>query len=191
MTLRYLYALMGLLLLLAATATAGSFKAEIDVETYVDANNTNQSFADSDLLWAASVGAEPTKQAYLSFINVLGAQGIFKPEQIASATLTLDAAKVDKPGKITAYFLHGATFDTVNWYDKTDYNAEVSSSPMDVENVGSYTLDVTSIIKKAVETCTEGCPYTIVLVAEDDATVGFASSKASGNKPTLVYVTDE
>ena len=51
---RYLYALMGLLLLLAATATAGSFKAEMDVETYVDANNTNQSFADSDLLWAAS-----------------------------------------------------------------------------------------------------------------------------------------
>ncbi len=43
--------LWGCSLLLAATATAGSFKAEIDVETYVDANNTNQSFADSDLLW--------------------------------------------------------------------------------------------------------------------------------------------
>jgi hypothetical protein len=189
--LRYLYALMGLLLLLAATATAGSFKAEIDVETYVDANNANQSFADSDLLWAASQDNESTKQVYLSVINMFGTQGIFNPEQIASATLTLDAAKVDKPGKITAYFLHGATFDTVNWYDKTDYNAEVSSSPMDVENVGSYTLDVTSIIKKAVETCTEGCPYTIVLVAEDEATVGFASSGASGNKPTLEYVTEE
>ncbi len=181
---RYLYALMGLLLLLAATATAGSFKAEMDVETYVDANNANQTFADSDLLWAASEGKEPTKLVYLSVINMFGTQGIFNPDQIASATLALDASKVDKPGKITAYFLHGATFDTMTWYDKTDYNAEVFSSPVDIEKVGSYSLDVTSIIKKAVETCTEGCPYTIVLVAEDDATVGFASSKASGNKPT-------
>ncbi|MCK9565432.1 MAG: DNRLRE domain-containing protein [Methanothrix sp.] len=188
---RYLYALMGLLLLLAATATAGSFNAEMDVETYVDADNANQSFADSDLLWAASVDAEPTKQVYLSVINMFGTQGLFKPEQIASATLTLDAAQVDKPGKIKAYFLHGAALDTMTWYDKLDYDAEVSSSPMDVEKVGSYTLDVTSIVKKAVETCTEDCPYSIVLVAEDDATVGFASHGASGNKPTLVYVTEE
>jgi hypothetical protein len=191
MNLRYLYAFMGMLLLLAATATAGGFRAEMDVETYVDANNTNQSFADSDLLWAATQDKEPTKLVYLSIINMFGTQGIFNPEQITSATLTLDAVQVDKPGKITAYFLHGATFDTMTWSDKTDYNAEVSSSPMDVEKVGSYTLDVTSIIKKAVETCTEGCPYTIVLVAEDDATVGFASSKASGNEPTLEYVTEE
>ncbi len=188
---RYLYALMGMLLLLAATAAAGSFKAEMDVETYVDANNANQSFEDSDLLWAASQDNEPTKLVYLSVINMFGTQGVFNPDQIASATLTLDAAQVDKPGKITAYFLHEATFDTMTWSDKTDYNTEVSSSPVDVEKVGSYTMNVTSIIKKAVETCTEGCPYTIVLVAEDDATVGFVSSKASGNKPTLEYVTEE
>jgi hypothetical protein len=51
---------------------------------------------------------------------------------------------------------------------------------------------VTSIIKKAVETCTEGCPYTIVLVAEGDASVEFTSSEASKeNKPTLEYVTEE
>jgi hypothetical protein len=191
MNLRYLYALMGIFLLLAATAAAGSFTAEMDVDTYVDADKANQSFSDSDLLWAASVGAQPTKEVYLSFINVLGAQGIFKPEQIASATLTLDAAKVDKPGKVKAYFLHGAAFDTVNWYDKADYDAEVYSSPVNIDETGSYTLDVTSIIKKAVETCTEDCPYSIVLVAEDDASVGFASSKASGNGPVLKYETEE
>lgn len=188
--LRYLYALMGLLLLLAATATAGSFKAEMDVETYVDADNANQSFEDSDLLWAASQGKEPTKVVYLSFINVLGAQGIFKPEQIASATLTLDAAKVDKPGKVKAHFLHGATLETMTWYDKLDYDAEVFSSPVDVNEAGSYTLDVTSIIKKAVETCTE-CGYSIVIVADDDASVAFTSSKASGNGPVLEYETEE
>ena len=188
---RYLYALMGIFLLLAATAAAGSFTAEMDVETYVDANSANQTFADSELLWAASQGSEAIKQVYLSVINMFGTQGIFNPDQIASATLAIDAAKVEKPGKITAYFLHGATLEGTSWYDKLDYDAEVFSPAVDIGEAGSYTIDVTSVIKKAVETCTEGCPYTIVLVAEDDATVGFTSSKASGNKPTLVYVTDE
>ena len=51
---------------------------------------------------------------------------------------------------------------------------------------------MTSIIQKAVETCTEGCPYSIILVAEDDASVGFTSSEASDeNKPILEYVTEE
>ena len=77
---RYLYALMGIFLLLAATAAAGSFKAEMDVDTYVDADNANQSFADSDLLWAASHEWKLNKQVYLSFINLFGTQGIFKPD---------------------------------------------------------------------------------------------------------------
>jgi hypothetical protein len=192
MNLRYLYALMGMLLLLAATATAGSFKAEIDVETYVDADNTNQSFADSDLLWAASQDGNSTKQVYLSVINMFGTQGIFKPEQIASATLTLDVAQVDKPGKITAYYLHGETLDTTTWDDKMDYSADVSSSSVNVDKEGSYTWDITPIVKKAVETCTEGCGYSVVLVAEDNSSVAFASSEASKeNMPTLEYVTEE
>ena len=45
MNLRYLCTIMGIFLLLAATAAAGSFKAEMDVDSYVDANNANQSFA--------------------------------------------------------------------------------------------------------------------------------------------------
>ena len=189
---RYLYAFMGMLLLLAATATAGSFKAEMDVETYVDANNANQSFADSDLLWAASQDGNSTKQVYLSVINMFGSQGIFKPEQIASATLTLDAAQVDKPGKITAYYLHGETLDTTTWDDKMDYSADVSSSSVNVDKEGSYTWDITPIVKKAVETCTEGCGYSVVLVAEDNSSVAFASSEASKeNMPTLEYVTKE
>lgn len=192
MNLRYLYAFMGMLLLLAATATAGSFKAEMDVETYVDANNSSQSFADGDLLWAASQDGNSTKQVYLSVINMFGTQGIFKPEQIASATLTLDAAQVDKPGKITAYYLHGETLDTTTWDDKMDYSADVSSSSVNVDKEGSYTWDITPIVKKAVETCTEGCGYSVVLVAEDNSSVAFASSEASKeNMPTLEYVTEE
>jgi hypothetical protein len=190
MTLRYLYALMGIFLLLAATALAGSFTAEMDVETYVDANNTNQSFADSDLLEAASQGNQPEKLVYLSVINTFGSQGIFKPEQIVSATLTLDAAQVDNPGKVKAYYKHGETFDTTTWYDKADYDSKVSSPSLSIEKEGSYTLDVTSLIKKAVETCTEGCGYSIVIVAEDDASVAFASGRASGNGPVLKFETE-
>jgi hypothetical protein len=190
MTLRYLYALAGIFLLLAATALAGSFTAEMDVETYVDANNANQSFADSDLLWAASAGSEAEKLVYLSVINMFGSQGIFKPEQITAATLTLDAAKVDKPGKVMAYYKHGETLDTTTWYDKADYDSEVSSPSLDIEKEGSYTLDVTSLVKKAVETCTEGCGYSIVIVAEDDASVGFASGRASGKGPVIEYETE-
>ena len=68
---RYLYALMGIFLLLAATAAAGSFKAEMDVDTYVDANNANQSFADSDLLWAASQDGKPDKAGLLELYQSL------------------------------------------------------------------------------------------------------------------------
>jgi hypothetical protein len=177
---------MGIFLLLAATGAAGSFNAEMDVKTYVDADNANQSFSNSDLLWAASVSGQPSKEVYLSIINLFGSQGIFKPEKISSATLTLDVAQVDKPGKIKAYFLHGATLDTTTWLDKDDYDEEVSSEPADVEDTGSITIDVTPIIQKAVEVCAEGCPYSIVLVAEDDAAVAFDSSS-----PELEYTTQD
>jgi hypothetical protein len=189
--LRYLHSLISIFLLLAATAAAGSFTAEMDVDTYVDAANASQSFSDSDLLWAASAGGEPAREVYLSFINILGSQGIFNPEQIESATLTLKAAQVDKPGKVTAYFLHGATLSTASWSSKEEYDAGSSSAPVEIKEAGSYSIDVTDIIKKAVETCTEGCPYSIVLVAEDDASVAFSSSRTEGDEPKLVYATTE
>ena len=47
---RYLHSLISIFLLLSATAAAGSFTAEMDVDTYVDAENAEQAFSDSDLL---------------------------------------------------------------------------------------------------------------------------------------------
>ncbi len=184
---RCLYAIIGLFLLLAATASAGSFKANMDVDTYVDANNSNESFSESDTLWAASEDGQPAKEVYLSFVNLFGSQNIFKPEQIQSATLTLDVSKVETAGEIKAYFVHGATLGTATWNDKPEYNSNVSAS-VEVEKEGSYTIDVTPLIQKAVEVCTEGCPYSIVLVAQDGASVGFTSAKASAEKkPVLEY----
>ncbi|HNX39144.1 MAG TPA: DNRLRE domain-containing protein [Methanothrix sp.] len=188
---KYLYALVGMLVLLAGSAAAGSFTAKMDVDTYVDEESANQTYADSELLWAASVDGTPSKIAYLSIINLFGSQSIFQPEQITSATLTLDAAEVEEAGKVTAYFLHGETLDTTTWYDRKEYDETVSSPAVEIEEAGSYTWDVTDIVKKAIETCTEGCPYSIVLVAEDGASVAFASSESSGSTPVLEYVTNE
>jgi len=188
LTLRSSYALIGLLLLLAASAEAGSFKANTDVETYVDANYIDQSFSDNETLWASSEDGKSVQEVYLSFVNLFGSQGIFKPEQIQSATLALDAVQVKEPGEIRAYLVHGATFDTATWNDKPQYNGDVSAS-VEISKEGSFTIDVTPLIKKAVEICTEGCPYSIALVAEDGASVGFASSRASsGSRPVLEYV---
>ena len=189
---RYLYALMSISLLLAANAAAGSFTANMDVDTYVNANDVNQSYGGSSLLWVTSDNGTPVNETYLSFVNLFGSQSIFNSGQIKSAKLTLDAANVEKTGKVTAYFYHGATFDNVNWNDKSEYDGNVTAVPTDIEKEGSYVLDVTPIIRKAVETCTEGCPYTIVLVAEGNTSVGFTSSEASGgNKPALEYVTGD
>jgi len=184
---RCLYAVVGLFLLLAATASAGSFKADLDVDTYVDANNNTTSFSENDTLWAASEDGKSIKEVYLSFQNLFGSQGVFKPEQIQSATLTLDASQVETAGEIKAYFVHGATLGTATWNDKPEYDSNVSAS-IDVEREGSYTIDVTPLIQKAVEVCAEGCPYSIVLVAQDGASVGFTSARASAEKkPVLEY----
>lgn len=190
--LKYLYAMAGMILLLAGCAAAGSFTAEMDVDTYVNQSDANQTYADSPVLWAASEDGAATKMVYLSVINLFGSQSIFKPDQITSATLTLDAVEVESAGKVTAYFLHGATLETATWYDRADYDSSVSSSAVEVEDTGSYTWDVTDIVKKAIETCTDGCPYSIVLVAEDDAAVGFASGESDdGDEPELKYETNE
>lgn len=189
---RYLYAFISIFLLLAASAAAGSFTAEIDVDTYVDKDNASQSFSDSDLLWASSRGGESTQQVSLSIVNLFGSEGIFSSDQIESATLTLDAAEVNTSGEITAYFLHGETLDTATWDSKVDYEADASSASVQISGTGSYTIDVTEIIQEAVDTCAEGCPYSIVLVADDGASVAFFSSESSeGSGPTLDYTSTD
>ncbi len=186
---RHLYVLIGLLVLLTvASAAAGSFTAKMDVDAYVDADNANESFSEDDTLWATSVEGEPVKEVYLSFINNFGTVGVFSPDDIESADLKLYVTEVEEPGEVTAYLVHGATFDTVAWNDKPEYGTNASAS-LDVEDVGEYTVDITTLIEEAVETCVEGCPYSIVLVAEDNASVAFASMESSEDAAELEYFT--
>ena len=192
---RYWLAIIGALLLLAAAGSAGSFAAKIDVDTYVNSVEEEESYGDSDLLWVSSQDDDDASinETYLSYENLFGSQGIFTPDQIKSATLILNVARVDDEGEIKAYFLEGATLNTLTWKDKVEYDLNASSDSVEIDEAEDvFELDVTPIIKKAVEACAEGCPYTIVLVGEDDVSVAFVSSEASDeDMPVLEYVTGE
>jgi len=195
--LRYWLAIIGALLLLATAGSAGSFAVEMDVDTYVNSIEEEESYGDSDLLWVSSQDDDDDdasiNETYLSYVNLFGSQGIFNPDQIKSATLTLNVARVDDEGEIKAYFLEGATLNTLTWKDKVEYALNVSSDSVEIDEAEDVIeLDVTPIIKKAVEVCAEGCPYTIVLAGEDDVSVAFVSSEASDeDMPVLEYVTEE
>ena len=99
--------------------------------------------------------------------------------------MKLNAKNVSTPGTIKAYFIHGPTMKTVTWNDKLAYNSSVSAS-LDVQNVGVYSMDVTPVIREAVKACAEGCPYTIVLVADGSASVQFSKDD---QKPSLGFTT--
>jgi hypothetical protein len=190
---RYLYLVIGLIALMGfAYAAGGHFTAPLDVDTFVSKASPDTNFSDSTTLWAASEGGDPTSEVYLSFVNLFGSQGLFSSNNVESATLKLYATEIKKPGIITAYLLHGATSSTATWNDKADYD-KAANATISIDKEGSVNVDIMPIIKKAVETCTEGCPYSIVLVANGDASIGFASSENSDREKiaTLEYATLE
>jgi hypothetical protein len=182
--------ILGLMLVLASSASAGKFQADIDVDTYMDQANADLAFDEEELLWATSVGGVPESEVYLSFVNNFGAVGIFSPDMIESATLTVYASDVEIPGEITAYVAKHATLPGVGWVDKPEYMSDLSES-LEITEDGEYAIDVTPLIKKAVELCVDGCPYSIVLVAEGDASIGFFSQESSEEGPSLQYLTPD
>ncbi|VVB68963.1 Uncharacterised protein [uncultured archaeon] len=185
---RYLYALIGLLVMLAATAAAVTSTVIVDEDNYVDADNANQSFSDSDTLLAASADEKPIKEVYLSIRNNFNTTNVFSSEDIKSATLDLTVTQAENPGEMKIYFVHGAAIG-ITWLNKPEYDSSVSVA-FNAEGKGSQTLDVTPLIKKAAETCADGCPFSFVIVAGDNASVGFASSEGSEkDKPSLKYQT--
>ena len=169
---------------LASAVTFNPFNPDMTVATYVDAAKANASFGDDDTLWAASTDGKPVKEVYLTFNNTFGAARVFNPSKVKTATLKLNAKDVSKPGSIKAYFIPEATMKIVTWNDKLEYNSSVSAS-LDVQKVGVYPMDVTPVIKAAVKACPESCPYTIVLVADGNASIGF--SKDDSQKPSLEF----
>jgi hypothetical protein len=184
-----LYALAALAVILsAASAAAGSFKPGIDVSTYIDASNANMSFGDNDTLWVSSVDSNPEKETYLSFINDFTTARVSKPDMIQSATLKFYVSHVERPGKVTAYFVEGPTLDTLTWNDKPAYESSAAVSA-EVKQEGDYSMDVTPLIKKAIEACPGECGYSMVLISPDNASLEI--SKEATEKPSLEYTTAE
>ncbi|NPV61434.1 MAG: hypothetical protein HPY61_02195 [Methanotrichaceae archaeon] len=182
--------ILGLIAVLVSSASAGKFQAELDVDTYMDQTDASQSFDEEEVLWATSVSGVPENEVYLSFINNFGAVGVFSPDSIESATLTIYASDVEIPGEVTAYLAHEATLPGVGWEDKPEYISDISAS-VEIAEEGEYAIDITSLIEKAVELCVDGCPYSIVLVADGDASIGFASQESSEEGASLQYITPE
>lgn len=185
-SLKHVYTALAVILLFG-TAYAGTFTAGLDVDTYVDSEKPDMSFADEDTLWAESVSGNPVKITYIGFINAFGNQGIFSPDQIDTATLKLKVLQVDKPGAIRVYFVHGYISPELTWNDEIEAKEDVYAE-IEIPEAGEYTLDATDIIKEAVRTCTEGCPYGLKIVALDDTSIGLASSELSNRSTELKYV---
>jgi hypothetical protein len=187
--LRYLYALVALAVLLsAASALAGAFKPVIDVSTYVDSSNANTSFGNNDTIQVSSADGKPERETYLSFVNDFTTSRVSKPDMIQSATLNFYVSHVERPGVVMAYFVEGPTLDTVTWNDKGTYESGATAS-LDVQKEGEYSMNVTPIIKKAIETCPGECGYSMVLISSGNTS--FEISKKTSPKPSLEYTTPE
>jgi hypothetical protein len=176
-------------MLTASFAAAGSFSVEMPLDTYIDAKNPSASLSEEKTLWATSEEGEPVREIYLNFNNAFGRVGVFNPDQIESATLTLDATDVEVPGEIGIYFAEGSITD-IDWNNRLEYETNESAS-VDVDQDGEYSIDVTQLLKRAREACPEDCGYSLVLVAEDGTSVGFASSESPEGRPNLKYTTAE
>jgi hypothetical protein len=188
--LKILYTIIGLMVLLASTSSAGQFTLKLDVDTYIDSANADKGFSSEKVLWATSAGDKPSREVYLGFINSFGTAGTFSPDDVKSATLKVHVAEVETPGKVTAYFLHGPTLESLTWTDRPEYSGNATAT-LNVNKEGDYSIDVTSIVRKAVEACAEGCPFSIVLVADGDASIGFSSSRSDDKKAELTYYTSD
>ncbi len=187
---RYLHMLIGLFMLVAAApVVAGDIPIEMVLDTYIDAENASTSFGEEETLWAASVEGEPVREVYLNFNNTFARVNVFSPDQIESATLMLYATDVEVPGEITIHFAEGSITD-IDWDNKLEYETDKSVSE-EIDQEGEYSIDVTQLIKRAREACPEDCGYSLVLVAENDTSVGFASSESSEGGPELEYTIEE
>jgi hypothetical protein len=169
---------LGLIILTGAAYAVVVTESLVD-DTFISQESPEMSFSENDTLWATSEGGKPISEVYLGFNNSFSNAGVISSSNIASASLKLYAVEVKKPGDITAYLVHGSpTLITLTWNDKVNYDTEASATKS-IDQEGEYTLDVTSLIKRAVATCEGGCPYSIVLISDGDASIGFASMESS------------
>jgi len=169
-------------LFLIGTAGAGKFAPALQMDTYTDAGNKEQSFGPEDTLWVSSQNGQPEKIAYLAFAGMTTL-----PQQISTGSLKMYVKEVERPGKVSIHLYNQAAMDIITWADQPEYDPEVLGT-LDIQGPGWQTWDATAFVKKAAVECSEGCPFSVVLVAEGDASISFTSMEGSADeKPVLQY----
>ena len=172
------YAILAVIVLACITLPAGCAGAvkispALLTDTYTDAQNEDQSFGEESILWASSQSGEPARIAYLSFAGMTAL-----PQQISSASLMIYVKEVERPGRVSLHLYNQAAMDIITWADQPEYDEEVLGT-LEIQEPGWQTWDAAALVKKAAVECSEGCPFSVVLVAEDDASISFASLEGS------------
>lgn len=181
-------------LLVGATfAISWSSEKMLIGDSYIDKGAEDDNFGTEEILWVSSEEDEPVMESWLYFdTNIMKeALGIESSDDVASATLKIYAKEVEAEGEVELHFYNEGFFeDDIVWDGKPDYDEEVDGVK-EVDEEGWYEFDATNVVKKAIEECPD-CPFSVVLVAEGDASVGFASKEdADGNMPVLKVTTSD
>jgi hypothetical protein len=174
-------------ILFIGAAFAGTFGPRLICDTYVDAEVEDESFGTEDTLWVYSKGGIPKMITYLNFEKI----GSKSADEIESATLEMYVTEVEEAGNVSVYFSdEGFYEDTQTWADGLEY-AKQASDTVYIDDEGRVEFDVTEITRLATVEC-QSCPFTIVLVADGYAEIGFTSKQgAEDEQPTLSYTTFE
>jgi hypothetical protein len=175
-------AIIALACIFLMTSCAGAVKVSpaLHTDTYIDAENEDQSFGEDNVLWVSSHVGEPVRIAYLSFAGMTKL-----PEQISSANLKIYVKEVERPGKVTLYLYDNAAMNTITWADQPEYDSQVLGS-IEIQETGWQSWDATDFVKKAAVECSEGCPFSVVLVADEDASISFASQEGSEEEKAVL-----
>ncbi|HPJ30066.1 MAG TPA: DNRLRE domain-containing protein [Methanothrix sp.] len=177
----------------ATFAAVWSSEEVLKGDSYIDAGAEDDNFGTEEILWVSSEDDEPVKESWLYFDTneIKEALGIESADDVVSATLKIYAQEVEAEGEVEIHFYNEGFYEeTIVWEGKPDYDEEDDAN-IDVSEEGWCEVDVTDIVKKAIEECPD-CPFSMVLVADDDASVGFASKEDSdGNVPELTVETGD
>ena len=165
---------------LAGCAGAVKVSPALHTDTYTDADNENQSFGEKSVLWVSSHKGEPVRMAYLTFAGMTKL-----PEQISSASLKIYVKEVERPGAVTLYLYDSAVMDIITWADQPGYDSQALGS-IDIQDTGWQSWDATDFVKKTAAECSEGCPFSVVLVADEDASISFASQEGSEEEKAVL-----
>jgi len=169
-------------MLFVGTAGAEKLTPALEMDTYTDASDREQSFGSEGTFWVSSQSGKPMQIAYLTFADMKTL-----PQQISSGSLKMYVKEVEQPGKVSIYLYDQAAMDTITWSDKPECSPEALST-LEIRGKGWQTWDATDLVKKAAIECSEGCPFSVVLVADGDASIAFASMEGPADeKPTLQY----